>query len=75
MAEDDGMSEGEERMDGRKDGWNQGKVREGFKGAKEGVHARVRKQEVRRRGKGSRDGRRTPGRGCRQTGRVTRGRR
>lgn len=70
MAEDDGMSEGEERMDGRKDGWNQGKVREGVKGAKEGVHARVRK-----RGRGSRDGRRTPGRGCRQTGRVTRGRR
>lgn len=39
------------------------------------VHARVRERVARRRRKGGRDGRRAPGRGCRQTGRVTRGRR
>lgn len=64
------------------DGSKLDKVREGVKGSSEGghldlnadVHARVREQEeVRRRRKGGRDGRRAPGRGCRQTGRVTRG--
>lgn len=63
---------------------NQNKVRDGVKGLTKGGHlnlnvdvdARVRSQEeVRRRWKGGRDGRRAPGRGCRQTGRVTRGRR
>lgn len=40
------------------------------------IHAGTRGQkEVRRRGKGGTHGGRAPGRGCRQTGRETRGRR
>lgn len=68
-----------------KDGWKESRQSKGKSwGMRKGrhldlnadMHARVREQEeVRRCRKGGRDGRRAPGRGCRQTGRVTRGRR